>query len=170
MTPGKPQRVYLGLGSNVGNRPRILGAALKALNTLPTTKVLRASPFYESSPVGPAQRDFLNAVVALDTHLSALALLKQTQALERQLGRQHRERWGPREIDIDILFYGEKVQQAPRLTLPHPELAKRKFVLWPLSDIAPRWRDPHSGHRIHTLRRSLKDPSQQIRRYPRGRP
>lgn len=163
-------RVYLGLGSNVGNRPRALRGALKGLAGLPDTRVIRSSPFYESSPVGPSQRDFLNAAVALDTHLSAGELLKQTQALERRLGRQRRRHWGPREIDIDILFYGREQHRTPRLTLPHPEFARRKFVLWPLADLAPRLCDPRSGQTIQTLRRALQDPSQRIRPYPVARP
>jgi 2-amino-4-hydroxy-6-hydroxymethyldihydropteridine diphosphokinase len=129
-------RAYLALGSNLGDREAHLRAAVAALaaHGLP---VAEASSLYETAAVGPPQPDYLNAVVAVDTDRSPRELLGTLQAIEAELGRQHRERWGPREIDLDLLVYGGDRIEEEGLVVPHPELTKRAFVLVPLLEIAP---------------------------------
>lgn len=160
--------VYLGLGSNVGRRAERLRRAVARLGRLPGTRLGRVSPVYESSPVGPRQRWFLNAVARIETTLDPLRLLLHLKGIERDLGRRRRRRWGPREIDVDILFYGRRRRKGRRLELPHPRWRERKFVLWPLADIAPRFRDPADGRTVAALRRKLTDPDQRIRLYKSG--
>lgn len=131
------QRAYIGLGSNLEN-PRVqVETALDELNQLPGTRLLAASSLYQSRPLGPPQPDFINAVAELETTLSALALLDQLQALEQRHQRVRRERWGPRTLDLDLLLYGDCGIDHPRLQVPHPELARRNFVLYPLAELAP---------------------------------
>lgn len=137
---------FIGLGANLGEPAAQLRAAVQALNALPETRVLRTSTFYRSAAIGPAgQPDYCNAVAALDTALSPEALLDALQALEREAGRVPGERWGPRLLDLDLLSHGDTVLRSERLTLPHPELALRDFVLWPLVEIAPDLRLPGLG-------------------------
>ncbi|WP_179394896.1 2-amino-4-hydroxy-6-hydroxymethyldihydropteridine diphosphokinase [Lacticaseibacillus absianus] len=128
---------YVALGSNLGARLATLQAARVALQALPGLSGLRASRVYETEPVGGVpQGDFLNQVVRFDTTQRADALLQQLQAIERA---QHRERlvhWGPRTLDLDLLYYGHLVMATPQLTLPHPEIGKRRFVLEPLLEVA----------------------------------
>jgi 2-amino-4-hydroxy-6-hydroxymethyldihydropteridine diphosphokinase len=162
----KPIRVFVGLGSNVGNRARQLELALRELARLPSTRLVRNSSFYETSSVGPRQRDFLNAVVELKTTLLPEVLLQQLKELETCLGRQRRERWAPREIDLDLLFYGSHHGKTKTLTVPHPRVAERKFTLWPLAEIAPRFRHPTLGRTMARLCRELTDSRQRIKLFP----
>ncbi|GAB4339383.1 MAG: 2-amino-4-hydroxy-6-hydroxymethyldihydropteridine diphosphokinase [Calditrichia bacterium] len=105
--------------------------------------VIAVSPIYESSAYGKTdQPAFLNAVVALKTPQNPLNLLSELKAIEKRLGRQRRERWGPREVDLDIIFYGQEVMSDDRLTIPHPDFHNRRFVLQPLCDIRPAWWSP----------------------------
>lgn len=129
-------RVYVGLGSNIGDRARYLRSAVQALAArgLPAAAV---SSVYESDPLGPPQPDYLNAVVAVDSALPPGELLGIFRAVEEQLGRRHRERWGPREIDVDLLLYGDEVVASDDLVVPHPGLTQRPFVVAPLLEIAP---------------------------------
>ncbi|HEU5003599.1 MAG TPA: 2-amino-4-hydroxy-6-hydroxymethyldihydropteridine diphosphokinase [Actinomycetota bacterium] len=129
-------RVYVGLGSNLGDRQEYLRSAVQALAArgLPAAAV---SSVYESDPLGPPQPDYLNAVAAVDSALPPAELLGIFHAVEEQLGRQHREHWGPREIDIDLLLYGDEVVASAALTVPHPGLTERSFVVVPLLEIAP---------------------------------
>lgn len=154
------ERVFVGLGSNVGRRERFLARALAALDVLPGTRVVAASPVYETSPVGPRQRAFLNMAAELRTSLAPAPLLKAMKAAERRLGRVRRRRWGPREIDLDLLAYGRRRVDSGGLVLPHPRMAERKFVLKPLSDLAPRYRPALArltapDQRVTLFRRSL---------------
>lgn len=129
---------FLGLGSNLGDRQRHLAEAARRLHAPPEVRVVAASSVYESPAVGyTAQPDFLNAVLHVATILSPQALLARCQQIESALGRVRRERWGPRTIDIDVLLYDELVLDDPGLTLPHPRLRERSFVLTPLAEIAP---------------------------------
>ncbi|HRY29619.1 MAG TPA: 2-amino-4-hydroxy-6-hydroxymethyldihydropteridine diphosphokinase [Elusimicrobiota bacterium] len=155
----------VGLGSNVGRRLDFLRRATRSLRGTSGVRVRRCSPVYETSPVGPRQRKFLNAVVVLRTSLSPDSLLKTLKRIERELGRRRRRRWGPREIDLDLLFFGALRKRTKSLTVPHPRWMARKFVLRPLSDVAPRFRDPVSGRPIKAFFRELTDPSQRIRLY-----
>lgn len=128
--------VYLGLGSNLGDRPGNLKRALEALAR--KVKVVRVSSIYETEPVGfLSQPRFLNAVCKVETGLKPLELLRFVKNTETELGRRQSFRDAPREIDIDILLYGSVVMDTPELTVPHPRMTERAFVLVPLVEIAP---------------------------------
>ncbi len=132
------QTAYVGLGSNLGDRAGNLQMALSELAQMPTMKITQVSSLYETAPVGvTAQPDFLNAVAALETLLPALELLTVFLHLEKQIGRVRTFRWGPRVIDLDLLLYGNEQVSLPSLTVPHPRLRERAFVLVPLAEIAP---------------------------------
>lgn len=138
------ERVYIGLGSNLAEPRQQLEAALKALAQVPATKVAAVSPLYASDPLGPPdQPRYVNAVAALDTDLEPLALLDALQAIELEQGRVRKdERWGPRTLDLDILLFGERVIDEPRLSVPHYHMHARAFVLYPMADLAPHLRFP----------------------------
>ncbi len=135
-------RVYVGLGANLGgDLAATLGQAARALWALPGTQRVALSSAWRSAPVDAAGPDFLNAVAALDTSLPPLALLDALQAIEQSHGRERPYRNAPRTLDLDLLLHGDTVMDTPRLTLPHPRLGERAFVLRPLLEIAP-----HLGH------------------------
>ena len=154
--------VYLSLGSNIGDRERNLRDAVGLLPE-PSLRVLRVSSFYETEPVGVSgQRWFLNAVAEAETDLFPKQLLARVQRVEQQLGRRRLKPKGPRTIDIDILFYGGAVIETNELEVPHPRLADRRFVLEPLSELAPELRHPVTRR---TVREMLHDVGgQQVRR------
>jgi 2-amino-4-hydroxy-6-hydroxymethyldihydropteridine diphosphokinase len=138
--------VYVGLGSNEGDREAHLVAALQALSRIDAVAVLRCSSLFDSAPVGPSQPRFLNAVVALECCLPPLRLLTILKRIEEDLGRRRDgTRWGPRPIDLDILVWDGKVVAEPSLQVPHLELHKRRFALEPLAEIAPELRHPVLG-------------------------
>lgn len=142
---------WIGLGSNLDAPRRHVETALAELDQLPLCHCLRHSRLYRSAPVGPAdQPDFINAVALVATRLSPLALLDQLQALEQRHGRERGRRWGPRTLDLDLLLFDDRQLALPRLTLPHPELANRAFVLRPLAELAPQLRLP-DGRNIASL-------------------
>ncbi|HLP08762.1 MAG TPA: 2-amino-4-hydroxy-6-hydroxymethyldihydropteridine diphosphokinase [Opitutaceae bacterium] len=129
---------YIALGSNLGERAAHLRGALAALQRDGEVRVVAQSAVYETAPVGgPAQPDYLNMVVAVETELGADPLLERCLAVEAEHGRVRRERWGPRTLDLDLLCYGEIARATERLTLPHPRMAERAFVLVPLAEVAP---------------------------------
>jgi 2-amino-4-hydroxy-6-hydroxymethyldihydropteridine diphosphokinase len=132
--------VYLALGSNVGDRQAHLEWAKQAISKLAETKIVGQSEVYETAPVGPQQQGpFLNSVLAIETRLGARLLLHQLQRIEVEAGRNRVDchKWGPRELDIDILLYGTRRINQSGLTVPHPHLHERWFVLKPLADLAP---------------------------------
>lgn len=130
--------VALGLGGNLGDPLQAFAKALLALRDHPAVTLQRCSSIYRTKPWGIVdQPDFLNMAVQLSTDLNEVGLLNLCMELERASGRERRERWGPRTLDIDILTFGDLVTDRPRLQLPHPRLAKRAFVLVPLAEIAP---------------------------------
>ncbi len=131
---------YIALGSNLADPRRQVCAAFEALARLPDTRLLARSDLYRSTPMGPAdQPDYINAVARLETALAPLELLDALQAIEQQQGRvRHGERWGPRTLDLDLLLFADTIIEEPRLTVPHPGLAQRNFVLTPLMDIADK--------------------------------
>lgn len=133
-----PRPVHIGLGSNLGDRLGFLAAALEALDRIVGLRVVRVSDAYETAPIGPPQPPYLNAAAELATTLSARELLERMQAIERALGRDRASsaRWGPRTIDLDLLLDATAVLDEPGLTLPHPRMAERAFVLVPLATIA----------------------------------
>ncbi|GAA5191815.1 2-amino-4-hydroxy-6-hydroxymethyldihydropteridine diphosphokinase [Ferrimonas gelatinilytica] len=144
-------RCFIGLGSNLGNGPATLARALAMLTELPQTRLLDRSGLYGSPPMaGMAQPDYTNAVAALETTLSPLALLDALQEIEQALGRERHERWGSRTLDLDLLLYGDAVMQSERLTLPHYGMAERAFVLIPLFELAPQLVLP-DGRQLTTL-------------------
>jgi 2-amino-4-hydroxy-6-hydroxymethyldihydropteridine diphosphokinase len=142
--------VFLALGSNLGDRARNLKAAIAGLSGI--IDVTRISPIYETEPkYVEDQPQFLNMAVAGETDLAASDLLASIKTLECSLGRTPSERFGPRIIDLDIIFYGEVQIDLPDLTIPHPGLAERAFVLRPLADIAPTKPHPASGKSVKTM-------------------
>ena len=135
--------VLIALGSNLGDRAGFLLAALARLSALEDFEPKGLSPIYQTEPVGPAgQGPYLNAVLHGQTTLAPRELLQEMLRIEESLGRVRRQRWGARTLDLDLLDYGGLVLEEPGLTLPHPRLHRRPFVLVPLSDVAPNWRHP----------------------------
>jgi len=149
-----PRQVYLGLGSNLGDRAGYLRRARE--NLAPEVKLLRASSVYETPPWGYSdQPAFLNQVVEVQTDLEPEALLAKLKGIESELGRVKNFRYGPRCIDLDILFYENCVYQSERLTIPHPSLAERAFVLVPMNELAPNFIHPLLHEPISELLASL---------------
>ena len=143
--------VHLGLGSNLGNRQDTLKQACVELESLPLLQ-FRVSPIYESEPLlKMPQPKYFNMVVCGLTVLSPQELLKKCQQIEISLGRVHRERWGCREIDIDILSYGSRIIDNDDLLIPHPEIENRSFVLMPMLELSPEWLHPETGITIKEL-------------------
>jgi 2-amino-4-hydroxy-6-hydroxymethyldihydropteridine diphosphokinase len=151
---------YLGLGSNLGDRESNLQAAREALDWGPA-RLLRCSRIYETEPVGGpnGQPWFLNQVCEVDTRMTPEELLERCLAIETALGRRRdrEERWGPRVIDVDLLLFGDQVRDTPTLTLPHPRLAVRAFVLIPLVELDPELSVPGQG-RVDGLLKRCGDP------------
>jgi 2-amino-4-hydroxy-6-hydroxymethyldihydropteridine diphosphokinase len=164
-------RAFVGLGSNVGDAEATLVRAIGVLEALPATRVTRVSSLYATAPVGVVdQPEFRNAVVALDVstisgELGAIGLLVTLKAIERSFGRRERERWGPREVDLDLLVFGrwsgtvtrpiagaslDPAKAGQGLTVPHPEARRRAFVLVPLAEVAPRLVPPGWGETAAT--------------------
>jgi 2-amino-4-hydroxy-6-hydroxymethyldihydropteridine diphosphokinase len=140
-------RAYVGLGANLGDREGTIRAAVAAL-----PDVVAVSQLRETDPVGVVdQPRFLNGVAALETELPARDLLAVLLEIERTLGRERRERWGPRTIDLDLLLYGEETIDEPGLTVPHPRLHERRFALEPLAELAPNALIPGRGRVEHVL-------------------
>lgn len=147
-------RAYVALGSNLGDSQRQLADAIHALAALPQTRLLARSHIYRTPPWGVHdQPDFLNAVVALETSLVPHDLLDAMLAIERAAGRQRDgERWGPRTLDLDLLHIAGETINDERLTLPHPHIAERAFVLLPLNELAPELEIPGQGRVADLLR------------------
>lgn len=141
---------YIALGSNISPRLSRLQTAGKLLTR--EGDVDRAAPVYRSAPYGVEdQPAFFNTAVRLKTHLSPVDLLDFVKTIEVQVGRQQRYRWGPREIDLDIIFYGQEIVQQPRLTIPHADYKNRRFVLQPLTDIEPAFIPPDARQSLSEL-------------------
>ncbi len=131
-------RAYLGIGTNLGDRVTYLQGAVDGLRRAAGVDVVDVSSIYETAPIGgPEQGAFLNAVVAVDTDLDPIGLLRVAQQLETEAERVRIERWGPRTLDVDVLMFGTIRSDDPELLLPHPRMTDRAFVLIPLAEIAP---------------------------------
>lgn len=138
MTSARQASVYIGLGSNLDNPQAHIERALSELACLPNSQLLASSALYRSCAIGPGdQPDYINAAALISTQLSPLALLDQLQMLEHGHQRIRTEHWGPRTLDLDILLMDDRVINSERLTVPHPYLTQRNFVLYPLADITP---------------------------------
>lgn len=148
--------IYLSLGSNIGNRKKNLEKALTELEKRNINKI-KTSSFYETEPVGPKQRNFYNIAGKFTTNLTPQDLLKTIKQTEEYLGRTKTYHWGPRVIDIDILFYGKQTIKSKNLIIPHKEIINRAFVLVPMNEIAPKFVHPKENKRITTLLRQLAD-------------
>ncbi len=129
--------VYIGLGSNLAEPAEQLRQAIEALGQLPSSRGLQVSALYSSESLSPGQPRYTNAVARLETALAPLALLDALQAIENGQGRVRAERWGPRTLDLDVLLFGERVIDEPRLKVPHYHMQARAFVLYPLAEVAP---------------------------------
>lgn len=131
------QRVYIGLGSNLASPAEQLRDALRSLAKLPETRLVAVSSLYASDSLLPGQPRYVNAVAAVDSSLEPLELLDALHGIENGQGRERNERWGPRTLDLDILLFGARVIDEPRLKVPHEQMHLRPFVLYPLAELAP---------------------------------
>lgn len=157
-----PDRAFIALGSNLGDREALLAAARDALVATPEIRLVGASHIFETRPMGPAaQGPYLNAVIAVDTGLRARELLERMLEIEAEHGRQRDpglERWGPRTLDLDLLLYGEQCIAEPGLQVPHPALHERIFVLEPLCELAADRIHPRLGEPLRSYRERFRDP------------
>ncbi len=150
--------IFIALGSNLGDREGNLLKAIALIGKLPETRITAVSSFYDTEPVGGISREnFLNAVIRLTSSMPPQELIKELLQIEISIfGRKRILHWGPRNIDLDILFYGsEIIHQPPELLIPHPRLHERRFVLAPLADIAPEFIHPAYGRSVRDLLDSL---------------
>jgi 2-amino-4-hydroxy-6-hydroxymethyldihydropteridine diphosphokinase len=154
-----PHRVYIGIGSNLGDRKANTLEALDRVSKLPGTRVVRASSLYESEPLGDAKTWFVNSVIEIETEFDPEDLLKKLKAIEKAMGRKRvkGKRWGSRIIDLDILLCNQEIVEKRSLKIPHPELHKRRFVLLPLAELAPQLIHPQLGQSVSGLLATLKD-------------
>lgn len=145
-------QAYLGLGSNIGDRKQQLLKAIDLIGNIKGIKVTKQSSIYETAPIGYTdQPNFLNLCLEIETELSPQQLLKHCLDIEQQLHRVREIRWGPRTLDIDILLYSDNVIETDNLSIPHPRMQERAFVLIPLNDIASDKKDPRLNQKIHDL-------------------
>jgi 2-amino-4-hydroxy-6-hydroxymethyldihydropteridine diphosphokinase len=157
------KNAYIGLGSNLGDRAANLALALKMMAGLPCCRLNGRSGLYSTEPVGFTDQDwFLNAACCLDVSGSAGDLIKDLLDIEKKIGRVRDRRWGPRVIDLDILLFGDEKIAQNDLTIPHPLMHVRRFVLMPLNDLAPQKRHPVLGNTISELLASLPDEGQRV--------
>jgi 2-amino-4-hydroxy-6-hydroxymethyldihydropteridine diphosphokinase len=156
---------YVGLGSNLGERESMIRLALDDLTRVPVTQLVRASSLYDTEPMGDVEQpNFLNAVAQLETELTARQLLWNLLLIERRLGRVRTRRWGPRTIDLDLLLFGQQVVDEPDLTVPHPELLRRSFVLVPLVELDPLLVHPVTGETLVAHLSRLKNARPPVKR------
>ena len=154
-----PHRVFIGIGSNLGDRQANCREARAKLGELQNTRVVAASSYYESEPHGDAKTWFVNSVVEIETDFAPADLLKHTKKIEDTMGRKRvkGKRWGSRVIDLDILLFNNEVVNKRNLKIPHPRLAERKFVLAPLAELAPQLIHPALNTSVSEMLATVKD-------------
>jgi 2-amino-4-hydroxy-6-hydroxymethyldihydropteridine diphosphokinase len=161
------ETVFIGLGGNLGDRQDFCDRALTLLGLLPHSQLTGVSSYYETEPLDPdgilGTEWFYNAVARIETNITPYSLLEILQETERGLGRHDQHRAGPRTMDLDLLFYGQQIMKRPNLTIPHPKVHLRRFVLAPLVEIDPGWNHPILNTTVKELLDGLKD-SEQIRK------
>jgi 2-amino-4-hydroxy-6-hydroxymethyldihydropteridine diphosphokinase len=151
-------QVDIGIGSNIGNKRENFFEAVERVGKLPDTRVIKESSLYESEPLGDAKDWYVNGAIEIETKFKPEALLEKFKNIERTMGRKKvKKRWGARIIDLDILLFDLAVVKKKNLRVPHPEMASRKFVLIPLSEIAPQVIHPELGVTISELLINVKD-------------
>ncbi|MBI2384976.1 MAG: 2-amino-4-hydroxy-6-hydroxymethyldihydropteridine diphosphokinase [Elusimicrobia bacterium] len=164
----KPRRALLLLGANLGDRAAALRRAVAGLDALEGCRVLRASRVYETAPVGPSDKPYLNQAVALETTRTATGLLIEAKRLEALAGRRPGLRWGARALDVDLVSLGRERVRTPWLTVPHPAAAGRAFALTPLRDIAPSFK-PDGRRTVAALLAAMKPDPRIVRLWRNGR-
>lgn len=159
-----PQRVFLSIGSNLGNPQRNCQRGIEMLRADETMKIISCSPFYRTEPIDFRDQGwFVNAVLLIQTTLAPLELLEKTQRIEERMGRKEGgPRFGPRVLDLDIIFYGDLTMESLRLVIPHPRMHKRRFVLQPICDIDPLVVHPVLGHTMQELLNQVLTDGQEI--------
>ena len=158
MTSAVAHQVYVGIGSNVGDRKQNFLEALDRVTRLPDTKMIKESSLYESEPLGDAKDWYVNGAIQIETRFKPETLLLKFKNIERAMGRKKvKKRWGSRIIDLDILLYDSLLLKKKNLRIPHPEIQNRRFVLLPLSEIAPQVIHPELGVTISELLINVKD-------------
>jgi 2-amino-4-hydroxy-6-hydroxymethyldihydropteridine diphosphokinase len=157
------EKVVIGLGSNQGDSASICRQAIAELAASPGMAKPVVSKLYRSEPVGYLDQDwFVNGAAVFDTDLGPRQVLDLTRRIEERFGRIRKERWGPRSLDLDILFHGDRIVNLPELTIPHPRLHERRFVLVPLAEIVPGWRHPVSKRTVAEILAELPATGQQV--------
>lgn len=154
-----PHRAFIGIGSNLGDRKANYLEAIERIQKLPNIRIVKQSSLYESEPLGDAKTWFVNAVIEIEAEASAEDLLKRLKAIETAMGRKRvrGKRWGSRIIDLDILFFNNEIINKRNLKVPHPELQNRRFVLAPLSELAPQMVHPKIGATVSEMLAGLKN-------------
>ena len=147
----------IALVGNLVNSDQILSNAITVLDRAPDIRIVARSHFYKTAPVGPPQPDYINACITIETSLSPRSLLQRLLTVESQFGRVRKARWGARSLDLDLLLYSDRIIEAPKLSLPHPRLHERPFVLVPLMDVAAQWQHPVFHKTVEQIYTSLAE-------------
>ncbi|PIQ98805.1 MAG: 2-amino-4-hydroxy-6-hydroxymethyldihydropteridine diphosphokinase [Nitrospinae bacterium CG11_big_fil_rev_8_21_14_0_20_45_15] len=156
---------FIGIGSNLGSAKKNCEQAIEHLQNTKCIRLLATSSFYTTAPIGVTEQNwFVNAVVKISTTYNPQELLDNLLSIEKEMGRKARKKWGPREIDLDILFYDQQILSTDSLKIPHPELSHRRFVLEPLNELAPDWNHPQLNKTSGQLLAELP-PGQEVNRY-----
>ncbi|MBS1492343.1 MAG: 2-amino-4-hydroxy-6-hydroxymethyldihydropteridine diphosphokinase [Bacteroidetes bacterium] len=151
-------KVFLGLGSNIGDRKKYLEEAIEEIKKIPQTNVVKLSGVYETEPWGFSEQDeYLNAVIEIETGINYPELLKEVKDIEKRLGRDKTDKWKSRKIDIDILFFGDLVYDGENLQIPHRHIEDRNFVLVPLNEIEPDFVHPVTKKKISEILENSND-------------
>jgi 2-amino-4-hydroxy-6-hydroxymethyldihydropteridine diphosphokinase len=147
----KDQIAAIALGSNLGDSETILTGAIADLQNLPCLTLLKCSPWYHTPPIGPPQPNYINGCILVHYSRSAPSLMHGLLEIEQNYGRERTIRWGPRTLDLDLLFFGSRICNSEFLILPHPRMHERRFVLEPLADIHPEWNHPQLNQSVAEL-------------------